>query len=70
MWKKHYIFGKKSKHKLSNNLGIEVLGELPISESLIKDYDIEHPIIKQKQSDVIFKSFFEICQKVMNKIKV
>ena len=68
--KKHYIFGKNSSYKLANNLGIEVLGELPISENLIKDYDIKHPIIEQKQSDVVFKSFFEICQKVLSKIKV
>ena len=50
-------------------MGIEVLGELPISENLIRNYDIEHPILKQKQNDVIFKSFFEICQKVLIKIK-
>ena len=68
--KKHYIFGKNSSHKLTNNLGIEVLGELPISENLIRNYDIEHPILKQKQNDVIFKSFFEICQKVLIKIKI
>ena len=36
---------------------------------LIKNYDIEHPIIKQKKSDIIFKSFVDICQKVLNKIK-
>ena len=35
-----------------------------------KNYDVEHPIIKQKQSDVIFRTFFDICQKVINKIKV
>jgi len=68
--KKHYIFGKNSSHKLTKNLGIEVLGELPISENLIRNYDIEHPILKQKQNDVIFKSFFEICQKVLIKIKI
>ena len=68
--KKHYIFGKKTSHKLTNNLDIEILGELPISESLIKNFDIEHPIIKKKQSDVIFKSFFDISQKVISKIKI
>ena len=68
--KKHYIFGKPANHKLTNNLGIEVLGKLPISEDLIKKHDIEHPIINQKKSDIIFKSFFDICQKVLNKIKV
>ena len=65
-----YIFGKQSSYKLANDLGIEVLGELPISESLIKKHNIEHPIIMQKKSEVIFKSFFDICQKVLNKIKV
>ena len=68
--KKHYIFGEQSSYKLANDLGIEVLGELPISESLIKKHNIEHPIIMQKKSEVIFKSFFDICQKVLNKIKV
>ena len=68
--KKHYIFGKQSHNKLTNDLGIEVLGELPISENFIKHHDTEHPIIKQKQNDVIFKSFFDICQKVLSKIKV
>ena len=68
--KKHYIFGKQSYYELTKKFGIEVLGELPISENLIKNYDVEHPIIKQKQSDVIFRTFFDICQKVINKIKV
>ena len=68
--KKHYIFGKQSSHKLANTFGIDILGELPISESLIKNHDIEHPIIKQKESDIIFKSFFDISKKVLSKIKV
>ena len=68
--KKHYIFGKQSRHKLTSNFDIEVLGELPISESLIKNFDIEHPIIKQNQNDVIFKSFFDICQRVLKKVKI
>ena len=68
--KKHYIFGKKTSLKLANNFDLEVLGELPISEDLIKKYDYQHSILKQKQSDYIFKSFFDICQKVLCKIKV
>ena len=67
--KKHYIFGKKSSLKLANKYDLEVLGELPISENLIKEYDTQHPIIKQKQGDIIFKTFFNICQKVLNKVK-
>ena len=63
-------FGKKSHYDLTKNYGIEVLGELPISENLIKNHDVDHPIIKQKQSDFIFKSFFDISQKVIDKIKV
>ena len=68
--KKHYIFGKQSSYKLANDLGIEVLGELPISESLIKNHDFKHPTIMKEQGNVIFKSFFDICQKVLSKIKV
>ncbi len=68
--KKHYIFGKQLSHELTNSLNIEILGYLPISKDLIKSHNINHPIIKQKQSDIIFKSFFEICQKVLNKIRV
>ena len=68
--KKHYIFGKQSSLKLANNYNLEVLGELPLSENLIKKYDIQHPIIKQKQDDVIFQSFFDISQKIMKKIKI
>ena len=67
--KKHYIFGKKSSLELASNFDLEVLGDLPISEDLIRKYDIQHPIIKQKQDDVIFKSFFDISQKIMKKIK-
>ena len=68
--KKHYIFGKQSSFKLSKNFDLEILGELPISEDLIKKYDIQHPIIKPKQDDVIFKSFFDISQKIIKKIKI
>ena len=68
--KKHYIFGKQSSLKLANNFNLEVLGELPLSKDLIKEYDIQHPIIKQNQDDVIFKSFFDISQKIMEKIKI
>ena len=69
--KKNIIFlGKQSSLKLANNFDLEVLGELPISEDLIKKYDIQHPIIKQKKDDVIFKSFFDISQKILKKIKI
>ncbi len=68
--KKHYIFGKKSSNKLCDLYNIELLGELPISENLIRKYDNEHPIIKQKESDFIFKSFVDISQKVLSKIIV
>ena len=68
--KRHYIFGKQSSLKLANKFDLEVLGELPISEDLIMKYDAQHPIIKQKQDDVIFKSFFDISQKIMKKIKI
>ena len=68
--KKHYIFGKKSSDKLANKFDIEVLGELPLSENLIKKYDIENSIIKQNQNDVIFKSFIDISQKILKKIKI
>ena len=67
--KKHYIFGKQSSLKLANKFDLEVLGELPISEDLIKKYDIQHLMIKQKKDDVIFKSFFDISQKILKKIK-
>ena len=68
--KKHYIFGKQSSLELANNYDLDVLGELPISEDLIKKYDIQHPIIKQNQNDMIFKSFFDISQKIIRKIKI
>ena len=68
--KKHYIFGEKLSHEITNTFNIEILGELPISKDLIKRHDIEHPIVKQNQGNIIFKSFFDICQKVLGKIKV
>ena len=69
--KKNIIFlGKNQAFKLANNFDLEVLGELPLSEDLIKKYDIQHPIIKQKKDDVIFKSFFDISQKILKKIKI
>ena len=67
--KKHYIFGK---NQALNWLcfDLEVLGELPLSEDLVKRYDIQHPIIRQQQDDLIFKSFYNICQKILKKIKI
>ena len=61
---------KEYYNKITNTFDTEILGELPISKDLIKRHDSEHPIVKQKQSDIIFKSFFDICQKVLSKIKV
>ncbi len=68
--KKHHIFGNQSSLELANKFDLEVLGELPISEDLIRKYDTQHPIIKQRKDDVIFKSFFDICQKIIKKIKI
>ena len=68
--KKHYIFGRQSSQKLTNDFDIEILGELPMSNNLIKNYNTEHPIIKQEQNEVIFKSHLDICKKIMSKIKV
>ena len=67
---KHYIFGKQSTQQLTINTGIEVLGEIPISENLSKNYNVNHPIVNNNQSDIVFKSFSDIGQKVWGKIKI
>ena len=64
--KKHYIFGKQSSKKLTNQFGIEMLGELPLSETLSKSYNVKNSLTNQ--NDIIFKSFFDIGQNILRKI--
>ncbi len=68
--KKHYIFGKKSSQQLTDKFGAEVLGELPITEDLSKDFIVKNKIINQYQSNLVFNSFLDISKKVLRKIGI
>ena len=67
--KKHYIFGKQTYKELCEKFKIKVLGELPISEKLCGNNNFGNKFINDNPSDIITKSFFEIAEKVLNKIK-
>ncbi len=65
--KRHYILGEKSVSRVAKELDIEILGELPISDSLSKNFKDNFQIFNQNSKDLISKLFFEIGHTVIKK---
>ena len=61
---KYYIFGKKGAKNLAEQLGIDLLAEIPIVQSLREASDAGRPAVLQKDSE-ISNSFIKFAKEVV-----
>ena len=66
---KYYLFGKGGGQKLADEFNVEVLGKLPLVQSIREAADAGRPAVLQ-QTTPQAKSFTELAQKIAQKIAV
>ena len=66
---KYYIFGKGGGQIVANELNVELLGQLPIVESIAEGSDNGKPIVLDYEHPVS-RIFADIAQKVIQKIQI
>ncbi len=64
---KYYIFGKDGGKRLSKDLDVELLAEIPISEEVAERNDTGNPISMDFESPVA-KAFMELADRIINKL--
>ena len=64
--KKYYIFGKETGQQFADQLGVPLLGQIPITEKIAECGDAGMPLALDADSPVT-KAFDQIAQAIMNK---
>jgi ATP-binding protein involved in chromosome partitioning len=66
---KYYIFGKDGAKQLAERIGVDVLGEVPLVESIRKSGDVGHPAVLEEGS-IQSLVFLDIAKKVAQKTAI
>jgi len=66
---KYYIFGNGGGRKLADEAKVQLLGEIPIVESITESGDQGNPIVLDKDSQVS-KAFLETAEKIAQQIAI
>ncbi len=61
--KKYYIFGKQGARKLADNTRVNLLGEIPIVESIRESGDVGKPEVMNEGSPV-YKAFIDLAENI------
>ena len=64
--KKYYIFGKETGQQFADQLGVPLLGQIPITEKIAECGDNGMPLALDADSPVT-KAFDQIAQAIINK---
>jgi ATP-binding protein involved in chromosome partitioning len=67
--KKYYIFGKEGCTKLAKDLGVPLLSQIPIIQSIAESGDNGNPVASDKDS-IIGKAFIQLAEKVAQQIAI
>jgi len=66
---KYYIFGKGGGQIVANELGVDLLGQLPIVESIAEGSDNGKPIVHEEPDSPVSKSFIKIAERLIKNIE-
>ncbi len=66
---KYYIFGKEGCTKLANDLGVPLLSQIPIVQSIAEAGDSGNPVATDKNS-IVGKVFIQLAEKVAQQIAI
>lgn len=66
--KNYYIFGEKKTENLALELGLELLGKIPLS-NFINSSKKNLPLVEEAPTNKLSKLFFEISKKIIGKIE-
>jgi len=66
---KYYIFGKEGCTKLANDLGVPLLSQIPIVQSIAEAGDSGKPVATDKNS-IVGKAFMLLAEKVAQQIAI
>ncbi len=64
---KYYIFGKDGAKHLASDLGTNLLGEIPLIQSIRESGDVGHPVALQDGTD-IEKAFNEVAKNMLSEL--
>jgi ATP-binding protein involved in chromosome partitioning len=64
---KYYIFGKDGAKHLAEDLGTELLGEIPLVQSIREAGDVGHPVALQEDSP-LERAFTEAAKKMLTQL--
>lgn len=67
---KYYIFGKGGGQVVANELGVDLLGQLPIVESIAEGSDNGKPIVVEDPENSVSKAFIEIAEALAKKVEI
>ena len=63
--KKYYIFGKETGKQFADQLGVPLLGQIPITEKIAEGGDAGVPLALDADS-LVTKAFDKIAQSIIN----
>lgn len=67
--KKYYIFGEKGGESLAKELNTELLGQLPIRQSIAENSDSGHPVALYAETEM-GKDFFQISESLARQVAI
>ncbi|BCU68563.1 ATP-binding protein [Sulfolobales archaeon HS-7] len=63
---RHYIFGKEKGRKMAEEMGVPLLGEVPIDERIAESNDLGEPFFLRYPDSETAKAFLKIAESVLN----
>jgi ATP-binding protein involved in chromosome partitioning len=67
---KYYIFGKEGGKQLANELGLVLLGQIPLVQSICESADQGKPITYTNEPDILTNSFVSLAENIIKRLKL
>ena len=68
--KKYYLFGEQGARRLAEEIGVPLLGEVPIEQKVRETSDEGEPIVASDPESVSAKAFVELADRVVEQVRI